>query len=290
MAVVSLNTAKVTDAVRIVRDIQSAPRLRSADVFLLQEVANEDTKASVADQMAHKLGYFVAFSPAAPGVFDQGLAIVSRYPILDVEIKRLKECNLRFRSRQRFALAANLRTPWGDVRVWNAHLDTRINSEERAEQLAPVIEDASKHTGPRLIGGESQHQRSTLGGQCRAAARRAESWTGDPAGDGAARVRHTVRKCRDDVPRFPTPTGLDLHQGSGAGSVERRAGAVFRSLRHLDAGAHSGDLNAYSSGIDIGRLSPAFPVTPPDIRVRIRRFGGLSYRPTANLGIPSESK
>jgi len=25
--------------------------------------------------------------------------------------------------------------------------------------------------------------------------------------------------------------------------------------------------------IDIGRLSPAFPVTPPYIRVRIRRFG-----------------
>jgi len=42
--------------------------------------------------------------------------------------------------------------------------------------------------------------------------------------------------------------------------------------------------------IDIGRLLPAFPVTPPDMRVRIRRFGGLSYRPTVNLGIPSESK
>jgi len=42
--------------------------------------------------------------------------------------------------------------------------------------------------------------------------------------------------------------------------------------------------------IDIGRLSPAFPVTPPYVRVRIRRFGGLSYRPPVNLGIPSESK
>src|SRR5947208_14154135 len=41
--------------------------------------------------------------------------------------------------------------------------------------------------------------------------------------------------------------------------------------------------------INIGRLSPAFPVTPPDMRVRIRRFGGLSYRPPVNLGIPSES-
>ncbi len=44
------------------------------------------------------------------------------------------------------------------------------------------------------------------------------------------------------------------------------------------------------SRIDIGRRSPAFPVTPPYVRVRIRRFGGLSYRPPVNLGIPSESK
>jgi len=31
--------------------------------------------------------------------------------------------------------------------------------------------------------------------------------------------------------------------------------------------------------IDIGRLSPAFPVTPPYMRVRIRRFRDLSQRP-----------
>jgi hypothetical protein len=30
--------------------------------------------------------------------------------------------------------------------------------------------------------------------------------------------------------------------------------------------------------------------TPPDMRVRIRRFGGLSYRFTVKRGIPSESK
>jgi hypothetical protein len=32
------------------------------------------------------------------------------------------------------------------------------------------------------------------------------------------------------------------------------------------------------------------PPTPPDMRVRIRRFGGLSYPAAVNLGIPSESK
>ncbi len=42
--------------------------------------------------------------------------------------------------------------------------------------------------------------------------------------------------------------------------------------------------------INIGRRLPAFPVTPPGVRVRAGRFGGLSYRPPVNLGIPSESK
>ena len=40
-----------------------------------------------------------------------------------------------------------------------------------------------------------------------------------------------------------------------------------------------------SAAIYIGRRSPAFPVTPPGVRVRTGRFGGLSDR-TVNLGIP----
>jgi endonuclease/exonuclease/phosphatase family metal-dependent hydrolase len=154
LTVVSLNTAKITDADMIIADLRSAPRLRDADVFLFQEVANEPGGASAADEIARKLGYFVAFSPAAAGVHDQGLAIVSRFPVAGTAITRLKECDLRFRCRQRFALSADLRTPWGDVRAWNAHLDTRINASERAEQLQPVIDEAARHRGPRLIGGD----------------------------------------------------------------------------------------------------------------------------------------
>jgi hypothetical protein len=41
---------------------------------------------------------------------------------------------------------------------------------------------------------------------------------------------------------------------------------------------------------DRGKPRGLAPPTPPDMRVRIRRFGGLSYSWTVNLGIPSESK
>jgi endonuclease/exonuclease/phosphatase family metal-dependent hydrolase len=150
---VSLNLAKESAAVTVVRAIENAPRMHGADVFLFQEVRHAEGKPSVACEVADRLGYSSAFT-AAPGFVDQGLAIVSRYPVSNVQVTRLKFCNLRFRSRNRVAIAATVETPWGGVRVWNVHLDTRINASERIAQLQPVIEDALRYQGPKLIGGD----------------------------------------------------------------------------------------------------------------------------------------
>lgn len=154
ISVVSLNMAKENDPDSVVNAIRSVARLRDADLFLFQEVANGKHGSSVAEEAARRLGYFALFEPAAPDVYDQGLALVSRYRLDEIDVKRLKACNLRYRSRNRFAVAATVRTPWGGLRVWNAHLDTRINAAERLEQLQPVIDEASRHRGPRLIGGD----------------------------------------------------------------------------------------------------------------------------------------
>lgn len=155
VSAVSLNVARETDAGKVVAAIHGASRLRDADVFLFQEVVhNEERKSNLAQDVARELGYFASFAPAAPGVFDQGLGIVSRYPMVDTRIQPLKRCDLRFRSRDRFAIAATVRTPQFDLRVWNAHLDTRINAGERVEQLQPVIDEAARYPGPRLIGGD----------------------------------------------------------------------------------------------------------------------------------------
>jgi endonuclease/exonuclease/phosphatase family metal-dependent hydrolase len=137
----------------MVRALDRTPRLRQADVFLLQEVVDAGAESNSAANVARRLGYFTAFAAAAPGAHDQGLALLSRYPLRDVQIRRLKRCDLGSRSGSRFALAATACTPWGDLRLWNVHLDTRINATERLEQLQPVIEEAARYTGPRLIGG-----------------------------------------------------------------------------------------------------------------------------------------
>ncbi len=84
----------------------------------------------------------------------RGLAVATRYPITDIQIRPLKACDLRFRSQNRFAMRATLETPWSELRVWNVHLDTRINADERLGQLRPVIDEASCYSGPQLIGGD----------------------------------------------------------------------------------------------------------------------------------------
>lgn len=153
LSIVSLNLARETDPGKVVSAIRNAPRMRDADVYLFQEVRNEAGKPGVADAVARELGCSAVFA-AAPGADDQGLAIMSRYPAADARIQRLKACDLRFRSRNRFAIAATVQTPWGGIRVWNVHLDTRVNRQERLDQLQPVLDEASHHRGSRLIGGD----------------------------------------------------------------------------------------------------------------------------------------
>jgi endonuclease/exonuclease/phosphatase family metal-dependent hydrolase len=121
---------------------------------LLQEVAGQTKETNVAEALAARLGYHaVAFSssPAAP---NQGLAILSKHTLDDIKIIPLKRYNLRFHSRVRFAVAATAATPNGPIRVWNAHLDSRIGSRERMEQVSPILDDARRFQGRGLIGGD----------------------------------------------------------------------------------------------------------------------------------------
>jgi endonuclease/exonuclease/phosphatase family metal-dependent hydrolase len=135
------------------RDIGNSPKLADADFLLMQEVSG-DARGSVAQEIAHRLNRFVAFAPAAPGVTDQGLAILSRYPLRDITTRKLKACDLRFRSRNRIGLEATADTPFGAIRVIDAHLDTRVNTPDRLAQLEPLVASAGEFKGPKLIGGD----------------------------------------------------------------------------------------------------------------------------------------
>jgi endonuclease/exonuclease/phosphatase family metal-dependent hydrolase len=154
LTVASLNMA---GKMKIGGHVAEWMKKRAIDVLFLQEVGQEhgdgaEFMAALQDRM--RLSY--AYAPATPfetGV-KQGLAIVSRYPLTDLEVRPLEYNRLRFRSRCRIALTATVSAPGGSIRIVNVHLDTRINSSRRLEQLTPAIEALAAFEGPQIIGGD----------------------------------------------------------------------------------------------------------------------------------------
>jgi len=59
-----------------------------------------------------------------------------------------------FHTRRRIALVQTVETPFGEVLLFNLHLDTRINPERRLEQLAAVLDASRSETRPVVIGGD----------------------------------------------------------------------------------------------------------------------------------------
>jgi endonuclease/exonuclease/phosphatase family metal-dependent hydrolase len=154
ISIASLNLDHQTNFEKVAHDVEAAPRLSHADVILLQEVSHVEGGPSIAKLLADRMNYQVAFAAEGPNVYDRGLAVISKFPIEDSKVEWLTPYNLHFHTRHRFALAVKLRVPSGDLRIWNAHLDTRINPGQRLGQLQPVMDEAAKLSGPRLIGGD----------------------------------------------------------------------------------------------------------------------------------------
>ncbi len=154
VTIVTLNMAKETSAARVLREFDAAPGLRNADIFLLQEVKEEAGSPCIAHRLGEAMGLHVAYSSEGPGVPDRGLAILSRFPLRDIEVRKLKRFDLRFHSRARFALSATAETPWGPLRLHDVHLDTRLNAADRLAQLGPVIHEDGKFAARRIIAGD----------------------------------------------------------------------------------------------------------------------------------------
>jgi endonuclease/exonuclease/phosphatase family metal-dependent hydrolase len=155
LTLASLNIAGES---RIAEALAAWTSHRTVDVLFLQEVGGDDEDgASFTAAFSQRLGFGSAYSPARPygdTGNHQGLAIVSRYPLTDVSVRRLPYNRLSFRSRCRIAVAATVRTPAGPVRIVNVHLDTRINKARRLAQVDAAIAALSGFDGPRVVGGD----------------------------------------------------------------------------------------------------------------------------------------
>lgn len=157
LTVVSLNLAEKTDVERIADELQQVEAIRRADVFLLQEVRRvSDNAEAMPGALARALGLYCQYAAGdeLENGAARGVAILSRYPLTDPEIIELDRHRLGFKNRRRIALGVTVNTPLGLVRVFNLHLDNRLNTRHKVEQLAPVLKSAAAFDGARIIGGD----------------------------------------------------------------------------------------------------------------------------------------
>ena len=157
LQIVSLNLAREENPDRILHDLKHAESLAGADVWLFQEAAERPESVRTMQDLARSLHLNYVFAPVDfldGGKLASGLAILSRYPILEPRIIPLARHNMRFHTRCRIALTATIAAPTGTLHLYNVHLDTRITLDERLSQILPVLEQANSQSGQVVVGGD----------------------------------------------------------------------------------------------------------------------------------------
>lgn len=140
---------QVDSAIAVLR---REPRLRDADVLLLQEMT-----APATELVAGALGLWYVYYPAIYHYRtrrDMGNAVLSRWPIIE-DKKIVLPHRSRFVGTQRTATGATLRVRRQLVRVYSTHLGTMgdLAPAARREQLAAILADAEPYPLV-IIGGD----------------------------------------------------------------------------------------------------------------------------------------
>ena len=141
---------------KIVKAIQENENLSQVDVLLLQEIevrAREEKERAC--RIADGLGMYWVYAPARRinDVDTHGLAILSKYPILNYEVIQLEFFKLLRKSRTRIALNAEIQVGDEKVLVSNVHLDTTLNFAARASQIYSLIKRLKEHHVQKIIVG-----------------------------------------------------------------------------------------------------------------------------------------
>ena len=128
--------------------------LRDADVLFLQEMDGPGT-----EKLARALGMNSVYVPSArhPASHrDFGVAVLSPWPLDDARKVPLPHEH-RFRKLRRAAVAATVRTPVADIRVYSVHFETPFglwSEGHRRDQARAVRDDAAPWPGPVVIAGD----------------------------------------------------------------------------------------------------------------------------------------
>ncbi|MBI2374287.1 MAG: endonuclease/exonuclease/phosphatase family protein [Deltaproteobacteria bacterium] len=119
------------------------------DVVALQEVIRDDGQPSYAELLAQMTGYewIWELTYRVPLFFDEGLGVLSRWPIVWSESARLPHLDLVAFSRR--VLGARVRAPGGEFQLFCVHMTTDSNETIKADQAAAVLDFIAAHPSPR---------------------------------------------------------------------------------------------------------------------------------------------
>lgn len=129
--------------------------LRDADLILMEEVHRPGHACSGACTLAKAFGDYAVFAPGhVNGEGTDGVAIVSKAPILSAEVIELPQFDVHVNGGRRIAMSATLLVDNAPVTVYVVHLENRLNVRDRRAQMTPVLALAAAQTTPVIIGGD----------------------------------------------------------------------------------------------------------------------------------------
>ena len=149
------------DLQAMIKLFKDDPEIGGASILALQEVdrskkrsGNHNTAKLIADELGM---HYVWAAPPAPKVTDEeetGVAILSVYPLSDVQ--RIVLPNKGPGGRQRVALGATVEIENKRWRVYSAHSETRIAVSKKLEQFKAVLDDLARYPAdmPAIIMGD----------------------------------------------------------------------------------------------------------------------------------------
>jgi endonuclease/exonuclease/phosphatase family metal-dependent hydrolase len=131
-------------------------RRQDADIVCLQEVPWVPQVGSGAKHLAERAGlnylYLRANGNRWAILFEEGEAILSRYPLKDPAFAELKPRAGFFENRA--VLHATAVTPWGDVRVFVTHLTNASPEINRAQTMSLMSFVTESREGPVIVAGD----------------------------------------------------------------------------------------------------------------------------------------
>jgi endonuclease/exonuclease/phosphatase family metal-dependent hydrolase len=153
----------IDEAVERMKMIAAGINEKHPDVVMLQEVVKDGSSPSFAEQLAGLTGYqwYWEFCYTVPFLFDEGLGILSRWPIAWTGSAELPHLDLvLFR---RHVLGGRVDSPKGGIQIYCTHLTTDSDETVKADQALAVYQFIQNHPSqlPGFLAGDMNAEPQT---------------------------------------------------------------------------------------------------------------------------------